>query len=240
MSDSRTHDTGIAAHQPPELLLEMLALAEWLAEQRAAGNFPRLSELIATSPGDLSALADAVMVEAGEHARESGEPDNAEGPEVAEPSTLSPGTLRAVASIFGGGVIPAPETYQAWRDQEEPLARVAEAGIGYGAVADEVVRLLGLAHMQGLDAETLARLVMLSPEVVRWLDRVALPLNSQPDALVAHLVGALRIDRAHIQHALAQGEPIAEPADLTGMFTSDASLTAAQREYWLPLVSFSA
>ncbi|HEU4782325.1 MAG TPA: hypothetical protein VFS83_03200, partial [Ktedonobacterales bacterium] len=83
-------------------------------------------------------------------------------------------------------------------------------------------------------AEALAARIMLSPEAVRWLDRVALPLDHQPDALVFHLVGALGVPRERVQEALTHGnaDTDADAPELAGMLTTSASLTPAQRAYW--------
>jgi hypothetical protein len=96
--------------------------------------------------------------------------------------------------------------------------------------------LLALAHGQGIDAETLAAQIMLSPDALRWLDRVALPLDDQPDALVFHLVGALGVTRERVQEALSLAssstDTDAAAPDLAGMLTTSASLTPSQRAYW--------
>jgi hypothetical protein len=98
--------------------------------------------------------------------------------------------------------------------------------------------LLALAREQGMDAEALATRIMLSPEALRWLDRVALPRDAQPDALVFHLVGALGTPRERVQEALTRGNAAtdtnidADAHDLAGMLTTNASLTPAQRAYW--------
>jgi hypothetical protein len=89
-----------------------------------------------------------------------------------------------------------------------------------------------------MDAEALATWIMLSPEALRWLDRVALPRDAQPDALVFHLVGALGTPRERVQEALTRGNAAtdtnidADAHDLAGMLTTNASLTPAQRAYW--------
>jgi len=104
------------------------------------------------------------------------------------------------------------------------------------AVAAEAVGLLALAHGQWIDAEALAAQIMLSPGALRWLDRVALPLDDQPDALVFHLVGALGVLRERVREALSLGNSATDTdidaSDLAGMLTTSASLTPSQRAYW--------
>ena len=212
------------SHEPS---LDALALADWLAELRAAGDVPPLSALIAALPdadavGD---LADATMLDAlvAEERADHGISDEA------TPPALSPGAQRAVADIFGAG-------------DADALAMVAETPASYEvtmeAVADKAVGLLALAHGQGIDVEALAAQIMLSPDVLRWLDRVALPLDDQPDALVFHLVGALGALRERVQEALSLGSSATNTdidtgaSDLAGMLTTSASLTPSQRAYW--------
>jgi hypothetical protein len=106
---------------------------------------------------------------------------------------LSPGAERAVTTIFG---------------TRNELARVAKAPAFYGTTAETAMGLLALAlaHGQRIDVEALAAQVMLWPDVLRWLDRVALLRERQPDALVSHLVGALGAASERVCEALANGE----------------------------------
>lgn len=224
--------------------LDTLALAEWLAELRASGDAPELSALIAALPAAAGDLADATMLDAlvpEVEAEAEAEPDDHQAgatavESVAEdvtPPTLSPGAQRAVADIFGAG-------------NADALALVAETPASYGvsyavtaeAEAGAAVGLLALAREQGMDAAALAARTMLSPEALGWLDRVALPLDHQPDALVFHLVGALGAPRERVQEALTHGNADmdtnmdADAHDLVGMLTTSAWLTPAQRAYW--------
>jgi len=120
----------------------------------------------------------------------------------------------------------------------DALAMVAETPASYEvtmeAVAAEAVGLLALAHGQGIDAEALAAQIMLSPDVLRWLDRVALPLDGQPDALVFHLVGALGVLRERVQDGLSLGSSATntDASNLASMLTTSPSLTPSQRVYW--------
>jgi hypothetical protein len=229
--------------QPPDRLshepsLDILALAEWLAERRAAGDAPQLDALIAALPDAAGDLADAAMLDALVAGAEADDLQaggaSVEGvAEEATPVALSSGAQRAVADIFGAG-------------DAEALAMVAETPASYAvameaeaeAEADAAVGLLALAGEQGVDAEALAARIMLSPEAVRWLDRVALPRDAQPDALVFHLVGALGVPRERVQEALTHGNAAtdtnidADARELVGMLTTDASLTPAERAYW--------
>ncbi len=120
---------------------------------------------------------------------------------------------------------------------------MAEAPALYSATTSAAGGLLALAHQQGLDAETLAARIMLAPDALRWLDRVALPPERQPDALVAHLVGALGVERERVRAALAQGaaarDTVAETTDLIGMLSATESMTPVQRSYWSALLSSS-
>lgn len=227
-------------HPPHEPTLDTLALAERLAELRAAGDTPQLSALIAALPdaaGDLAdaTMLDALVAEAEADELQAGGPSVEDLPEDATPSAFSPGTRRAVADIFGAGDVDA-------------LARVAETPASYAyevtieSGAGDEIGLLALARGQGLDTEELAAQIMLSPEVLRWLDRVALPLDHQPDALVFHLVGALGVPRERVRAALTRGDAAtnraidtdigADALDLADVFTMSASLTPAQRAYW--------
>ncbi|HEU4784136.1 MAG TPA: hypothetical protein VFS83_12410, partial [Ktedonobacterales bacterium] len=186
MRNSRDNKPSQPSHEPS---LDMLALAEWLAEVRAAGDVPQLSALIAATPDATGDLADATMLdalvaeaEAEAEAEAGGLPmgeASVEGvSEDVTPPALSSGAQRAVADIFGFGA-----------GDVDALAMVAETPASYAyavtveveaeAGADAAVGLLALAREQGMDAEALAARIMLSPEVVRWLDRVALPLDHQ-------------------------------------------------------------
>ncbi|HEY7343833.1 MAG TPA: hypothetical protein VH591_23380 [Ktedonobacterales bacterium] len=212
--------SSLPTHEPS---LDTLTLAEWLAELRAAGDVPPLSALIAALPDAAGELADATMLDA----LVEEETSVAGISEAAMPPELSPGTQRAVVDIFGA------------RDVEA-LAMVAETPASYEvtmeaeAVEAEAVGLLALAHGQGMDVEALAAQIMLSPDVLRWLDRVTLPLDDQPDALVFHLVGALGLPRERVRDALRLGitDTDIDASDLAAMLTTSASLTPAQRAYW--------
>lgn len=221
-----------SSHEPS---LDTLALAEWLAELRAAGDAPHLSALIAALPDAAGDLADATMLDAlvaeaeTETEAEAADPQMGETTEDAAPSALSPGTQRAVANVFGVG-------------DKDALAMVAETPATYGvtmaAGVDAAVGLLALAQEQGLDVEALAARIMLSPDVVRWLDRIALPREDQPDALVVHLVGALGVPRERVLEALAFSNAATDAGldagtdNLVETLTTSASLTPAQRAYW--------
>lgn len=238
VSNARDNKPPQPPQPPHEPSLDTLALAEWLAERRAAGDAPPLSALIAALPDAAGDLADATMLDALVAEAEAADPrvgETAAECMAAEstPSALSSGAQRAVADIFGFGVGDA-----------DTLAMVAETPATYGATmaadtdADAAVGLLALAHGQGIDEETLAARIMLSPDVLRWLDRVALPRNYQPDALVFHLVGALGVPRERVQDALAVGNAAidshidADADNLADVLTTSASLTLAQLAYW--------
>jgi len=225
-----SNSQGDKPAQPPhEPSPDTLALAEWLAELRAAGDVPPLSALIAALPDAAGELADATMLDA---LVEEDISDNGIS-EAAAPPALSSGAQRVIADIFGAGAT-------------EELAMVAETPASYVVTmetgAAEVVGLLALAHGQGLDAEALAAQIMLSPDVLRWLDRVALPPDDQPDALVFHLVGALGAPRERVREALSQGIAFTntdidtamdvDAGDLVHILTTSASLTPTQRAYW--------
>ncbi len=213
--------------------LDALALAEWLAEQRAAGNVPRLSALIAALPDAAGELADATMMDA---VAESEEPPESES--GAKPPPLSLGAQRALTAIFGAGDLPALAEHED-RDEDNMLARVAETPAVYsaGVATDESVGLLALAAEQHIDAAALAAQVMLSPDALRWLDRLALPREQQPDALVYHLVGALGVTIERVRAALSHGEIGAETADLASTLATSEMLTPAQRGYWSALLA---
>ena len=229
-------------YRPHEPSLDMLSLAEWLAEQRAAGDVPQLSALIAAMPDAAGDLADATMLDALVAEVEAEVEAEAGGLQVGEasvegisehvtPPALASGAQRAVADIFGAGDMDA-------------LAMVAETPSLYAvmvhAEAGAEVGLLALAHEQGMDADALAARIMLSPETLRWLDRVALPRDAQPDALVFHLVGALGLPRERVQEALTRGDTAtdtdtaigADASELVDVLTTSAALTPAQRAYW--------
>jgi hypothetical protein len=237
VSNSRGNKPQYRQQEPS---LDTLALAEWLAELRAAGDAPQLSALIAATPDAAGDLADTIMLDALVAEAEADDPQMGEPPverasEGVTPPTLSPGAQRAVADIFGAG-------------DADALAMVAETPAAYAvtvqaeaeAEAGAAVSLLALAREQGMDAEALAARIMLSPEALRWLDRVALPRAAQSDALVFHLVGALDVPRERVQEALTRGNADMDADadtgtnahDLAGMLATSASLTPAQRAYW--------
>lgn len=239
MSNSQDNKPSQPPHEPS---LDTLAQAEWLAEARAAGDVPLLSALIAATPDAAGDLADATMLDAlvAESETDSLQLGGASVKGISEDVTLqalSSGAQRAVADIFGAGdagalamVAETPASYA--------YAVTTEAEAGAGAA----VSLLALAYGQGMDAEALAARIMLSPEAVRWLDRVALPLDHQPDALVFHLVGALGVPRERVQDALTHGHTAMDAdtatdidvnaPELADALTTSASLTPAQRAYW--------
>ena len=236
MSDSQGNDTGL----PSWPSLDTLALAEWLAARRAAGDVAPLSILLAALPDFAGELADATMdVMEGEADERPEETNKVEEPAIAP--TLSPGAERAVAAIFGAEAASGLTGYYAAESdndrREDALAqtRVAEAPAPYGAA--EVAGLLALAHAQRMEAEALAAQIMLSPELLRWLDRIALPRERQPHALVYHLVGALGVTSERVRDALAQGEADAAVTDLVDTLTANDSLTATQRAYWAALLA---
>lgn len=232
MSDSDHHDADPSAPS-----LESLALAEALERMRAAGEAPRPGQLLAQfravlagSPDAAGSLADALLA--------STETDDTED----APTQLSLGTLRGLAAIFGtddGAAEDAPSTpaYRVVDAGYESPALVAETPASYQAGAG----LLALARGQRLDTEVIAARVMLTPAALDWLDRTALPPDRQPEALVAHLVGALGVERARVCAALALGEPLASvKADsLMELLARAGSLTPAQRNYWDTLLSSS-
>lgn len=235
MSDSDHH-----AADPSAPSLEALALAEALERMRAAGEAPRPGQLLAQfravlagSPDAAGSLADALLA--------STETDDTEDTEDA-PTPLSLGMLRGLAAIFGtddGAAEDAPSTpaYRVGDAGHESPALVAETPASYQAGAG----LLALARGQRLDTEVIAARVMLTPAALDWLDRTALPPDRQPEALVAHLVGALGVERARVRAALALGEPLASvKADtLMELLARAGSLTPAQRNYWDTLLSSS-
>ncbi len=232
MSDSDHHEADPSAPS-----LEALALAEALERMRAAGEAPRPGQLpgqfraaLAGSPDAAGSLADALLA--------STETDDTED----APTQLSLGTLRGLAAIFGtdyGAAEDAPSTlaYRVGDAGHESPALVAETPASYQAGAG----LLALARGQRLDTEVIAARVMLTPAALDWLDRTALPPDRQPEALVAHLVGALGVERARVCAALALGEPLASvKADsLMELLARAGSLTPAQRNYWDTLLSSS-
>ena len=232
MSDSDHH-----AADPSAPSLEALALAEALERMRAAGEAPRPGQLpgqfravLAGSPDAAGSLADALLA--------STETDDTED----APTQLSLGTLRGLAAIFGtddGAAEDAPSTpaYRVGDAGHESPALVAETPASYQAGAG----LLALARGQRLDTEVIAARVMLTPAALDWLDRTALPPDRQPEALVAHLVGALGVERARVRAALALGEPLASVKADTPMelLARAGSLTPAQRNYWDTLLSSS-
>ncbi len=65
-----------------------------------------------------------------------------------------------------------PDDYLVTGTRDDAMALVAETPVPYGAKANDSGGLLALADSQGMDAEMLAGQVMLSAEVIRWLDRV--------------------------------------------------------------------
>lgn len=237
MTDSRHTSAGLPSSQPlPEPSLETLALAEMLAEMRAAGAAPRLSELIAALPEAAVALADATMAESDEYLTGQRQRTDEDRPST-QPTHLSPGAQQAVASIFHmGDAIALGEQWLRPARDDAP-ARVAEATAQYSVSWGEAEGLLALARRQGFDAEALAAHVMLSSEALCWLDRVALPLEHQPDVLVFHLAGALGVPCERVQLALAQGETVIDLAGFMSTFATGALLTPMQRDYWLALIS---
>ena len=242
MSDSDR--TGADAPRPS---LETLALAEALARIRAAGETSSLSQALATlnaaPDAAVGAVADALMANVVNSDDDSDGVDVADSDERAD--ALSPGTQRALAAIFGTGN--APTHYDvadedgADEDEHDALALVAETSAAY-ETRQAAPGLLDLARSRRLDAESLAARLMLTPEALRWLDRVALPPERQPEALVAHLVGALGVDRARVGAALAAGEPLTgeDAASLIDLLARNGTLSVLERSYWDALLSSSA
>ena len=233
---SRAAGASSASSEPS---LDVLALAEMLAQVRAAGDVPRLSALIAALPDAAGPLADALMADEDDLADADDMPSS---PSV----SLSPGTRRALGSVFDGEGITAPKGYHAPDEDGEIPAMVAESPARYRVseivASQERAGLLALAAQQRLEVETLAAQVMLSPEALRWLDHVSIAPEHQPDVLVSHLAGALGVERARIHEALARGAADAETmgaVDLMGlmdMLRAANTLTVAQRDYWLTLL----
>jgi hypothetical protein len=221
------------------------AFAQALAEMRAAGDLPRLSALIAVLPDATDALADATIAE---FAESDERPDalsaeQRDTPGEVTDTHLSPGTQRGVTAIFGAGDIAPIAAGRAPGGRDDAVALVAEAPALYSATTGAAGGLLALAQQQGLDAETLAARIMLAPDALHWLDRVALPPERQPDALLAHLVGALGVERERVRAALGRGaaarDTAAETTDLIGILSATESMTPAQRSYWSALLSSS-
>src|SRR5689334_17207581 len=76
---------------PHEPSLDTLALAEWLAELRAAGDAPQLSALIAALPDAAGDLANATMLDALVAEAEADDPQAGEPPvERASEGVMSP------------------------------------------------------------------------------------------------------------------------------------------------------
>ncbi|HEX8729773.1 MAG TPA: hypothetical protein VF739_14170 [Ktedonobacterales bacterium] len=251
MSDSSDSETGRISDNAsssvwplPQPSLDALALSETLAHLRVAGAEPRLDQLLAIlneSPDAAGPLADALLAHADDVtlnnvAYVANEVDSDE-----RVTALSPGAQRGLAAIFGTAETPTPiEDALDERDQAPML--VAEQAAVY-QTHDEIGAgsgLLDLAWSRRLDAESLAAQIMLTPTAIQWLDHVALPLERQPDALVSHLVGALRVERARVHEALAAGEPLAG-ADASGrmadLLARHGALTKAQRRYWDALLA---
>lgn len=245
-------DSNVKAGRLPEPSLDTLALAELLAEVRAAGNEPRLSGLIAVlSQQAAGPLADAMM----SVLLDGEDPTNDTGNEGAGPRILSAGTQRGVDAIFGVEPLALPEASSIsgsrdgrndQNDRDSALSMVAEAPMVYrvstsapSSMSSMENGLLALARQQGLDAQTLGEHTMLSPAVIDWLDRAALPRDQQPEALAAHLAGALGVERERIETALAQGESAADTSMLIGMLSATESLTPIQRGYWRALLASS-
>lgn len=229
--------TSRASSEPS---LDVLALAEALAQLRAAGDVPRLSALIAMLPDAAGPLADALMADEDDLADAGDMP-------ASPPASLSPGTRQALASVFDGEGLSALNEYHAPDEDNDTPAMVAEPPARYSvseiAVVQERAGLLALTARQRLDIETLAAQVMLSPEALRWLDHVSIAREHQPDVLVSHLAGALGVERARIHEALARGaagaQAMGAAVDLMGLIDTIRAtdmLTVAQRDYWLALL----
>ena len=249
MSDSDDKGAGVSASRSapepepqPEPSLDTLALAETLAERRATDETPhhrRPDELLAA----LSGLPDAPVVLAEALLVASDAADSNEQTQAAP--DLSPGTRRAIAAIFGGGkaITGRQDEQDEQGEQDEPLALVAETAVAYRVNQEEGgAGLLNLARERQLDAEALAAQIMLTPAALDWLDRVALPLGRQPEALVSHLVGALGMERARVSAALAIGEALTGADDQTSLaelLARAGMLTPAQRSYWEALLPSS-
>lgn len=236
MSDSyRPLSSNSTSASVPSLVspsLDALALAEAFATMYAAGETPRLSKLIGAQPDATATLAAATMAYLAER---TDEPDTLDKMSVAESAVaqLSPGTLRALDSVFGAEKFSMPDDYPFTGTRDDAMALVAETPVPYGITVNDASGLLTLAHSQGMDAEMLAGRMMLPAEVIRWLDRVSLPTASQPDALVAHLAGALHSERERVSTALAYGEASREEVTFVGMLSATNSLTPMQQAYWM-------
>lgn len=236
MSDSyRPLGNNAPSASEPSLVspsLDALALAEAFATLHAAGETPRLSELIGARPDATGALADARMAHLAEQTDAADTLDKVSAAESVA-AQLSPGTLRALDSVFGAEMFSLPDGYPFTGMRDDAMALVAETPVLYGAAVNDAGGLLALAHSQGMDAEMLAGQVMLSVEVIRWLDRVTFPTASQPEVLVAHLAGALHSERERVSTALASGEASVEEVTFVGMLSATNSLTPIQQAYWM-------
>lgn len=236
MSDSyRPLDNNATSASEPSLVppsLDALALAEALATMHAAGETPRLSALIGAQSDATGALADATMAYIAERTDELDTLDTTSAAESAV-AQLSPGTLRALDAVYGAEMLSLPDDYPVTGTRDDAMALVAETSVLYEVRVNDSGGLLALADSQGMDAEMLAGQVMLSAEVIRWLDRVSLPTASQPDALVAHLAGALHSERERVSTALAHGEASVEEVTFVGMLSATNSLTPMQQGYWM-------
>lgn len=149
-----------AAQPFPQPSLDALALAETLAHLRAAGEEPRLSQLLAAlrvSPDAAGPLADALLADA-DNMAEVDDADYADDESAASVArmaahevdadermaALSPGTHWGIAAIFGKAdapITPTPMDYARWErderdERDERPTLVAERLASYQARAE--------------------------------------------------------------------------------------------------------
>lgn len=230
--NSSAGDTRLPLDPPADSLIpDAMAVVDAFANAYERGEAPPLSEWLSRYPEHSEALADyaAAML------AEPESPAAAAGAEQVS-GKLSPGTQRALDMIFN-------TAQGAWPDRSLP--RVAETSASYDA---RVTGILALAEARGLDVETLAEAVDLSPQLITWLDRTPIREDAQPYPLVRRLAQALGVGVEQVARALAVvGDSAVEATSLGDRLPVTMSVEAAirratslsveRRAYWLAMLN---
>ena len=199
---------------------------------------PATSVLIAALPDATDALPDATMAESANPQRDM--PRDTPG-EVAAP--LSPGTQRGVLAIFGAGDILPLAGGHASGGRDDAVALVAETARCIARRrARQVVCWRWPTSKDSTPRHWRRGSCSRPMRCVGWIGWPSRQ-SVEPEALVAHLVGALGVERERVAAALAQGaaarDTASEASDLIGILSATESMTPAQRSYWSALLSSS-
>lgn len=210
---------------------DAMAVVDAYADASRRGEAPVLGEWLQRYPEQAEALADFAAASFAEH-----ETTLVDIEVESTREALSPGTQRALDMLFNA----TPEIWP-----ESPLLRVAEPHANYEV---RPVGILALARARGLDAEQVAQMVDLSPQLVAWLDRTPIHQEQQLQSLVERLAQSLGVSADAIAQALAatgdaaiqktpQGASASERISVEEAIRGSKTLSTAQRTRWLAILN---